>query len=107
MQRCFATRPRGTTWQNSSPLSPSMRKAKRFFAVAPSASECRDRTCEQCALTRRRPQSLRLGTLEFTSAAILAGSVSATEYDCDHSSEPSATVTIFTVRFCAGSSTAP
>src|SRR6516162_6389198 len=56
---------------------------------------------------RKRPQSLRLGTLEFTSAAILAGSALATGYDCDHSSELSATATIFTVRFCAGSSTAP
>ena len=53
------------------------------------------------------PQSVRAGTLEFTSAAILAGSASATEYDCDHSSELSATATTFTVRFCAGLSTAP
>src|SRR4029077_4311973 len=56
---------------------------------------------------RRRLQSLRLGTLELTSAAILAGSALTTEYDCDHSSEPPATATILTVRFCPGSSTAP
>ena len=49
------------------------------------------------------------GTLESTSAAILAGSAPATGYDSDHRTEPSATANIFTVRLCAGdgSSTAP
>ena len=85
-----------------------------FWGSAASTSSNHERRARNALTTacsgtarRRRLQSLRLGTLEFTSAAILAGSALATGYDCDHSSEPSDTATIFTVRLCAGLSTAP